>query len=212
MIEECLAVEFRVTGDACPLTAATEELGVAIDAEPPLLRRDGNALLRFSASASEELSAVLDEDDRIRYLHRTRAGDRNQYRCLSHAPCVVHDLTDAGFMTESLTYRGGVERHTGAVVGNDVLQGVMTAAGETVGVTIERLHPLGPTKEESAGQWDVTPLQADAITTALRLGYFEVPKGATAEEVATELGISKTAFLERLRRGQARVFRRMFGE
>jgi predicted DNA binding protein len=207
MIDECLVVEFRVTGDDCPLAAASAATGLTIECQPPQLRDDGNALLRFGAPANDELAATLDADSRIRYLHRSSGSDRadrDEYRCLSKRPCVVHELTDAGFMAESLTYRDGEERYTGAVVGYDVLRGVLEAAGATVGVTLERVYPLGPEGETSTtGRWDVTPAQEEALRAALSMGYFSVPRETTASEVADELGISKSAFLERLRRGQA---------
>jgi predicted DNA binding protein len=211
MIEECLAVEFDVTGDDCPLATASQQTSTEIECEPPQLRSDGNALLRFTANADDDLAAALDADDRIRYLHRSGGGGRDTYRCLSKEPCVVHRLTDAGFMAETLTYRDGEERHTGAVVGNEVLQGVMSAAGEAVGVRLRRVYPVGPESPVAEARWDLTPAQAEALRTALTLGYFAVPKGATASEVAAELGISKSAFLERLRRGQAGLFEQLFG-
>lgn len=210
MIEECLAVEFDVSGDDCPLAAATRETSIAVECDPPQLRDDDNVLLHFTAPPDDEFAATLDADDRIRYLHRSRGDGRDTYRCLSKRPCVVHRLTDAGFMAETLTYRDGEERHTGAVVGNDVLQGVMSAAGDAVGVRLRRVYPVGPESPTAEGRWDVTPAQAEAIRTALAMGYFAVPKEATAAEVAAEVGISKTAFLERLRRGQAGLLGQVF--
>lgn len=211
MIDECLAVEFDVSGDDCPLAAASREADITVECEPPQLRTDGNALLRFSAPPEDGLAATLDADDRIRYLHRSRGGERDTYRCLSKAPCVVHRLTDAGFMAETLTYRDGEERHTGAVVGNDVLQGVMSAAGEAVGVRLRRVYPVGPESPDAESRWNLTPAQAEALRRALAEGYFAVPKEATAAEVAEVIGISKSAFLERLRRGQAGLFEQVFG-
>ncbi|MEF8801743.1 MAG: helix-turn-helix domain-containing protein [Halolamina sp.] len=211
MIDECLAVEFTVTGDDCPLAMASRKTNATVECEPPQLRADGNALLRFTAPADDALADALDADDRIRYLHRSRGGDRDTYRCLSKAPCVVHRLTDAGFMSETLSYRDGEERHTGAVVGNDVLQGVMAAAGDTVGVRLRRVYPVGPESAAAEARWDLTPAQAEAIRAALSMGYFAVPKEATAAEVAAAVGISKSAFLERLRRGQAGLFAQLFG-
>ena len=206
MIEECLVVEFTVTGDDCPLSDATRAVGVAVDAMPPQLRVDGNALLRFSVpeEGSDELATVLDGDDRIRYLHRSEVDGRANFRCLSKHPCVVHALVSVGFMAEQLGYRDGTERHTGAVVGHDVLRGVLDVAGETGGVRLERVYPLGTEDDEPVAQrWDVTPAQEEALRVALRMGYFEVPRRATAGEVAETLGIGKSAFLERLRRGQS---------
>jgi predicted DNA binding protein len=213
VIDECLVVEFSVTGDDCPLAEATRETGATIDARPPQLRSDDNALLRFSAGEeTDELAALLDADDRIRYLHVSRTESRTNFRCLSKHPCAVHELTDAGFMAETLQYREGTERYTGAVVGHDVLQGVLAAAAETVGVSLERVFPLGGEDDEAVAQrWDVTPAQEVALRTAMEMDYFSVPRGATAAEVADELGISKSAFLERLRRGQATLFAQVFG-
>ncbi len=213
MIDECLVVEFSVTGDDCPLADATRETGTTVDARPPQLRRDENALLRFSAGEeTDELATLLDADDRIRYLHASRTASRTNFRCLSKHPCVVHELTDAGFMAETLQYREGTERYTGAVVGHDVLQGVLAAVAETVGVSLERVFPLGSEDDEAVAQrWDVTPAQEVALRTALEMGYFAVPRGATAAEVADELGISKSAFLERLHRGEATLFAQVFG-
>ncbi|QLG26738.1 helix-turn-helix domain-containing protein [Halorarum halophilum] len=212
MIDECLVVEVRVTGDDCPLAAATRATGTRVEAEPPLLRRDGNALLRFSAPRGEDLAGALDADEHVRYLHRSRGDGRDRYRCLSMHACVVHDLIDAGFMAESLTYAEGEGRFEGAVVGREVLRGVMEAAGEAVGVTLERVYPLGPQSGDAAGRWDVTPAQEAALRAAMAAGYFSVPKGATAQQVADHLDISKSAFLERLRRGQATLFAQVLGE
>lgn len=213
MIDECLVVEFRVTGDDCPLARATRETGTAVDCRPPQARSDGNALLRFSVrGAADALVERLDDDEHIRYLHVSRADGTANVRCLSKRPCVVHRLVDAGFMAESLQYREGVETYVGAVVGHDVLGGVLEAAGEAVGVTLERVSPLGTTDDAPvARHWDLTPPQEAALETALERGYFEIPRKATASEVSAELGIGKSAFLERLRRGQATVFSQLFG-
>lgn len=137
MIEECLVVEFRVTGDDCPLARATRETKATVDCRPPQARTDGNALLRFSVRGERDaLTERLDRDERIRYLHVSRADGTANVRCLSKRPCVIHRLVDAGFMAESLQYRDGAETYLGAVVGHDVLRGVLEAAGEAIGVTL----------------------------------------------------------------------------
>jgi predicted DNA binding protein len=80
---------------------------------------------------------------------------------------------------------------------------VLETAGETVGVRLERTYALREEEAEPvATQWDLTPAQAETLQQALAMGYFTVPRGATAADVAEELGISKSAFIERLHRGQ----------
>lgn len=202
MIEECLAVEIEVTGDDCPLADATRATGTVVDAHPPQLRTDGAALLRFEAPRTAGVIDTLDRDDRIRYFHVASGGERAQCRCLSTSPCVIHELVSVGFLVESLRYRGDRTLFTGAVVGRDVLSGVINRAAETVGVSLERVNPMGPEGGGVGRVLDLTDKQTAALRAAERAGYFDVPRGATATEVATELGIGKTAFLERLRRGQ----------
>jgi len=212
MIEQCLAVEFRVTGDGCPLARASAAAGETIDARPPQLRADENALLHCSGPAESGVAGALDADDRVRYLHVATADGRETYRCLSKAPCVVHELTNAGFLAESLRYRDGEEFYTGAVVGREILQGVLAAAGDAVGVTLERATPLDTDGEPSvSAHWNLTPAQVAAVEAGLEAGYFAVPRQATASEVAAELDISKSAFLERLHRAEAALFGQVFG-
>jgi len=211
MIEECLAVEFAIEGDDCPLAAATRGRDLRVDAQPPQLRDDGNVLLQFTAPSDEQFCARLDADDRIRYLHVASTEGRDTYRCLSKHPCVVHELVSSGCIVESLRYEDGRALVSGAVVGRDVLRGVMERAGETVGVTLRRAYLLESDAETGpAQQWDVTPKQANCIRAALELGYFEVPREATATDIADELGISKSAFLERLHRAERTLFRQLF--
>lgn len=213
MIPECLIVEFDVAGDDCPLAGATRAVDVTIDAQPPQLRSDGYVLLRFSAPDDDRLVRALDSDERIRYLHRARGNEnkRANYRCLSKHPCVVHELVSVGLLLEALSYRNGEATVTGAVVGHDVLKGVMSRAGETVGVTLRRVYPLGTEEQGTvAQQWDLTPKQEEALRAATDLGYFEIPRKADATAVANELELSKSAFLERLRRAERAVLTRMF--
>jgi predicted DNA binding protein len=206
VIAECLFVEFRVQGDDCPLADATRATGASVDALPPQLRTDGNALLQFSSTDGDALAETLDSDDRVRYLHLARDDGRFTYRCLSKHPCVVHELVSAGLLVNSLHYRDGGARVTGAVVGRDVLRGVLDTAGDTVGVTLERTYPIGDHGDAPvADRWGLTPAQADALRAAHDMGYFRVPRDADAAAVADALGISKSAFLERLRRGLDRL-------
>lgn len=211
MIRECLLVTFHIEGDGCPLADASEAAAVTIDARPPLLRGDGNVLLQFSSPPSDSLGEVLDGDDRVRYLHRSRLAERDNYRCVSLHPCVVHELMDEGFLAESLTYENGNALLTGTVVGTDILQGVMEKAGETVGVQLERVSELGAEDDEAvARHWRLTGPQEAALRAAYELGYFTVPRQVTAEDVATALDISKSAFIERLHRAQHSLFGQLF--
>lgn len=64
-----------------------------------------------------------------------------------------------------------------------------------------RLERLFETEHPRHVRGDVTPEQRAALTAAAELGYFEIPRHASIEDVADELGISSQAVSERLRRG-----------
>lgn len=209
MISECLIVEFEIRGDDCPLADATRAVDTTVEAESPQLRSDGYALLRFNAPENDaRLTHTLDSDERVRYLHCAHDAQRASYRCLSKHPCVVHELVSEGLLIESLGYHRGRATVTGAVVGYDVLDGVMNRAGETVGVTLTRVYPLGTHDDERESitqRFALTPKQTEALRVGAKLGYFELPREADASAVAAELGVSKSAFLERLRRAERSV-------
>ncbi|WP_276300222.1 helix-turn-helix domain-containing protein [Halorussus lipolyticus] len=58
---------------------------------------------------------------------------------------------------------------------------------------------------EALGQYEVTDEQREALVTAYRKGYFEVPGEVSLGELADELGISKNAASSRLHRGYSNL-------
>jgi predicted DNA binding protein len=212
MIEDCLVVEFAVEGDGCPLAEATGALGIAVRSHLPVARGDGTTLLRATArERGQAFVAHLDADDRIDFLHASEADAGTVVRCLSRRPCVVHDLVAAGLLLESLEYRHGRGHFVGSVVGHEVLRTVLEATQDAVGVDLERVYPLEASESDRlVRKWDITPAQEEAFRTAFRMGYLSVPRDVTAAAVADELGIGKSAFLERLRRGEQRLVGQLF--
>jgi predicted DNA binding protein len=58
----------------------------------------------------------------------------------------------------------------------------------------------------------LTDRQRDVMQTALASGYFEWPRGSTAEEVADSLGIAAPTFHEHLRAGERKLIESFFAE
>ena len=54
--------------------------------------------------------------------------------------------------------------------------------------------------EGRGGRFGLTDNQQSTLLAAFEHGYYEIPRGVTAEELATELGISHQALSEQLRR------------
>lgn len=70
------------------------------------------------------------------------------------------------------------------------------------GVALDLLNVLGrPVGGDEALRFALTDLQRETILAALDVGYFSVPREATLEDLAEEMGVSDTAVSQRLRRG-----------
>lgn len=74
--------------------------------------------------------------------------------------------------------------------------------------TLERLYDV--VHPRSGTQFGLTPKQHEALTTAWELGFFDLPREASMEEVATELDISSQALSDRLRRAHYQLIKDAF--
>ncbi|AFK21113.1 DNA-binding protein (plasmid) [Haloferax mediterranei ATCC 33500] len=68
--------------------------------------------------------------------------------------------------------------------------------------TLRRLTCDGEVEKPGEG---LTDCQHEALRTAYGMGYFDIPRTATLDEVATELGITASSLSERLRRAQTHL-------
>ncbi len=91
----------------------------------------------------------------------------------------------------------------------DTLRAVVTDLRScSDGVSVQRLTRSGTTDERSllfVDRTAFTDRQYEALETAHTMGYFDSPKGATAEGVADELGISAATFVEHLSVAQTKL-------
>jgi len=67
--------------------------------------------------------------------------------------------------------------------------------------TLRRLVPSADGDPKTG----LTSAQREALRTAYEMGYFEIPRTASLEEVATELDITASSLSERLRRAQTHL-------
>ena len=65
-----------------------------------------------------------------------------------------------------------------------------------------RLYSLAAPK---MGQYNVTPKQREALLTAYKMGYFEIPRECKLSDIADRLGIATRSVSERLRRGETNL-------
>ncbi|MBU7010764.1 MAG: helix-turn-helix domain-containing protein [Theionarchaea archaeon] len=57
---------------------------------------------------------------------------------------------------------------------------------------------------------DLTPQQLKAVNLAIEKGYFEIPKKVNLEELSNQMKISRTTFLEHLRKAEKKILSKYF--
>lgn len=57
---------------------------------------------------------------------------------------------------------------------------------------------------------DLTPQQLKAVNLAIEKGYFEIPKKVNLEELSQQMKISRTTFLEHLRKAEKKILSKYF--
>lgn len=69
------------------------------------------------------------------------------------------------------------------------------------GIDLELIEVYGNHDAGGESSYGLTDQQKAALLVAFREGYFDEPRGASLEEIATEMDLSSTAISGRLRRG-----------
>lgn len=69
-------------------------------------------------------------------------------------------------------------------------------------VAVDRVYSVS---DPSAAEFGLTTKQRETLVTALRQGYFDVPRAVSQEELAAELGVRSSAVSETLRRATAEL-------
>jgi predicted DNA binding protein len=72
-------------------------------------------------------------------------------------------------------------------------------------------EPLGSGQLARVFATELSEEQLLVLETAYRMGYFDVPRTASAEEIAAELDIAQSTLSERLRVAERRLFELVFG-
>lgn len=96
----------------------------------------------------------------------------------------------------------------GHVSGRDVLAALWEfLRSNQLDIDVVRLNHT--TIEQGSGR--LTEPQFEALVTAYEMGYFDESERVTQDEIATELGISRSSFSERLRRAQQHLVEEQLG-
>lgn len=79
-------------------------------------------------------------------------------------------------------------------------------ADHDIALNVDNIQVLAEDSNRSQ-EFELTMEQREALTLAVRRGFYKVPRGTTLADLAEELGVSNQAASERIRRGSERVLR-----
>ncbi|WP_049915647.1 helix-turn-helix domain-containing protein [Natrialba taiwanensis] len=91
---------------------------------------------------------------------------------------------------------------------DDEVQDAIEAISVPVEVTIEAVGSLAGTTAVIKGH--LTDRQCEVVETAVELGYYDIPRSTSQEDIAAELGCAPSTIAEHLRKAEARILRSQF--
>lgn len=191
--------------DGCPVSSVSEE------AEIESLTVDRHAT-RTTTEVVGELTVDHADDERTEPdgTKEVFADDtKSVYRYTHGDECPCQRLPNHGCPVRTLRAESGRLLVSFIAPDRETLRGVVADLRSCCGsVAVNHLTQSGGTTEPSLLSVDRTAFtdrQYEALETAHEMGYFESPKGATAEEVASEIGIAAPTFLEHLSVAQTKL-------
>lgn len=207
--QECLVIELRLPVDSLPFGEALASLdGVRVEFEQivptsenplPYLWVDGGNSADFETAASADPTV-----ERARHVSDLNGSNALYELEWTDLETTLWDWFDGGDGTILQLDGQFDEWHLKMRIESRAALGAFQDHCEERGIGFElvRLYRL---TEAKMGQYNVSEKQFEALLMALELGYFEIPRDATLGDLANELGISKRAASERLRRGQTNL-------
>jgi len=172
-------------------------------------------LLTVTGGSRDEIeAAIADADDLTDCTLVGRAGDTRRYQTMpvySLEEQLGPHLDDLSGLTALATADAIIERievtpggwtQTGWFADRATFDEFRTFWQRNSGFRLRRLTRDGTPEPPGDG---LTDRQDEALRTAYEMGYFDIPRGASLEDVAAELGVSASSVSERLRRAQTRL-------
>ncbi|WP_338730070.1 bacterio-opsin activator domain-containing protein [Haladaptatus sp. DJG-WS-42] len=205
---------FRSTDTEDFLVATSHDLGCRFDLEGAVPVEDDD-LLYFVTVRDADVRAVLDRISSASGVTEGRLiGDHSSGALLE---LVVRDqtfisaLVDRGGTAQQLTVEDGVAEIAGVFSRRvDIRSVVETLTAEFPGSELVAKREIELPTQTTVGvrqvmEDNLTEKQRSVLRAAYFAGYFEWPRGSTAEELAASMGVSSPTLHNHLRKAQQKV-------
>lgn len=170
---------------------------------------------------------VTHETDRIMPFFWTTGGDYEDFETAAENDPSIEAITQLDEMEDAVLYRAEWVENVETVVYTyrETSATILTATGQNdrwelqmrftdekslsefrmyldendMNFDLNRLYH--PSEPPTNGQSNLTTAHHETLTTALNMGYYNVPRDTTMDELAGTLGVSQQALSKRFRRG-----------
>lgn len=190
----------------------------ALDAEPQVqldailhvnLLNDGTAVTLFEHRGNpDRLATILDEEDSVVKYNVAEVEEGIQAYVHSYptetGSKLLRLMQEHEFVVDTpLRFNPQGALRVSVIGDEETVQRALNDIPEGVRVELERLSDYEPEQRYLTSM--LTDRQQEILDAAVSLGYYEVPRRATHEDIAAELDLSTTTVGEHLRKIEARM-------
>lgn len=173
------------------------------------LLNDGTAVsLSRARGDRERLAEILEASEDVRSFELTELGGEIQsyvhFEPAEPARALLELTREHELVVDTpIEFRGDGRLRVAVIGEDDVVQRAITDVPDEVDMELERLSDYEPELRELSSQ--LTERQQEILDTAVEVGYYQVPREATHEDIAAVLDIATTTVGEHLRKIEARL-------
>jgi len=217
LADALLELELRSTDRDSLFVGASASLGCSLSVEG-LVPLDGDSLLYYVSVADVPTERALEHFGEAAESARliAAASDDSLLEVTGPGDSLLGELTARGAHVTELTAEEGAARLTCELAPNaDVRELVEGVSAVFPGVRLVAKREVErsvrtPTEFQQALEERLTDKQRSVLQAAYHAGYFDWPRGSTAEELADSIGVSSPTLHNHLRRAQRKLLAAFF--
>lgn len=177
---------------------------------------DEIGIMHFIRGDRDAFEAALRDIDAVREYELTRVDDASFYAYLRSNLTGGSGPLFATLTQGQLVVVHPVEWHPDgtqsiAVMGSPAeIQDVVDGIPDPVDCTVKTIGGLEQAAD--ALQTELSDRQLEALESALELGYYDIPRDASVEDVAADIGCARSTAAEHLRKTESKVLHSVFRE
>lgn len=208
--EKVMRLEFEVTDPGCLAVAVSEDAGCYCEIEHSTLTNEGNPLvyMKVEGAPPEDVCEATESADSVVECRPVETSDDGGIVEVVKSQSGAEVLTDVGATVTKATAEDGVGKlvveappsadvHEIVEAYRDLNPDSRLVSKREVDRPVAAKGSFGEGIDEA-----LTERQSSVLKTAYYAGYYDWPRGSTAEDIAESLGISPATFHQHIRKAE----------